>query len=89
MNISIVQVDSPLRLAASKGAAVNNGRYTCTATNFIQPTGRQRYPLMQSISITKVFTNVERPFCYSFGLFAVSMISIRKVFSTLIFTYVE
>ena len=46
MNISIVQVDSPLRLAASKGAAVNNGRYTCTATNFIQPTGRQRYPLM-------------------------------------------
>ena len=38
----IFQVDSPLRLPASKGAAVNNGKYTCTATNFIQPTGRQR-----------------------------------------------
>jgi len=39
---SFRQVDSPLRLPASKGAAVNNGKYTCTATNFIQPTGRQR-----------------------------------------------
>jgi len=31
-----------LRLSGSDPAAVNNGKYTCSATNFIHPTGRQR-----------------------------------------------
>ena len=36
------QVGSPLRLPRTNAAATNNGLYTCTATNYIQPTGRQR-----------------------------------------------
>ena len=36
------QVGSPLRLPRTNTAATNNGLYTCTATNYIQPTGRQR-----------------------------------------------
>ena len=36
------QVGSPLRLPGTNTAAENNGRYTCTANNFIQPTGKQR-----------------------------------------------
>merc|ERR1719422_1162642 len=31
-----------LRLSGSDPASVNNGKYTCSATNFIHPTGRQR-----------------------------------------------
>ena len=31
-----------LRLSGSDPVAVNNGKYTCSATNFIHPTGRQR-----------------------------------------------
>ena len=36
------QAGSTLRIAASSPAAAVNGRYTCAATNVIQPTGRQR-----------------------------------------------
>ena len=36
------QVGSPLRLPGSNSAAQNNGLYTCTATNVIQPTNKQK-----------------------------------------------
>merc|ERR1719427_64942 len=35
------QEGAVLRLSSTRGAANNNGEYTCTATNSIQPTGRQ------------------------------------------------
>ena len=36
------QMGQTLRLAGSNAAAVNNGKYTCSATNYIQPTGKSR-----------------------------------------------
>ena len=36
------QAGATLRIAANSPAAAVNGRYTCSATNVIQPTGRQR-----------------------------------------------
>jgi len=46
------QIGRQLRLSGSDPAAVNNGRYTCSATNTIQPTGRQRKELQGAASIT-------------------------------------
>ena len=39
---SFQQTGQTLRLAGSNAAAENNGRYTCSATNHIQPTGKSR-----------------------------------------------
>jgi len=39
---SFRQTGQTLRLAGSNAAAENNGRYTCSATNHIQPTGKSR-----------------------------------------------
>lgn len=39
---SFKQTGQTLRLSGSNAAAVNNGKYTCTATNYIQPTGKSR-----------------------------------------------
>jgi echinoid protein len=39
---SFRQTGQTLRLSGSNAAAVNNGEYTCTATNYIQPTGKSR-----------------------------------------------
>ena len=46
------QIGSQLKLSGSDPAAVNNGRYTCSATNTIHPTGRQRKEMMGNATIT-------------------------------------
>ena len=45
------QIGPQLRLTGSDPAAVNNGRYVCSATNTIHPTGRQRKELMGNATI--------------------------------------
>ena len=45
------QVGRQLRLSGSDPAAVNNGRYVCSATNTINPTGRPRKELHGNASI--------------------------------------
>ena len=45
------QIGPQLRLSGSDPAAVNNGRYTCSATNTIHPTNRQRKELQGNATI--------------------------------------
>ena len=46
------QIGPQLKLSGADPAAVNNGRYTCSATNTIQPTGRPRKELQGNATIT-------------------------------------
>ena len=45
------QIGPQLRLSGSDPAAVNNGKYTCSATNTIHPTNRQRKELQGNATI--------------------------------------
>merc|ERR1719471_2331368 len=46
------QIGPQLRLTGSDPAAVNNGRYTCSATNTIHPTGKQRKEMQGNATIS-------------------------------------
>ena len=66
------QVGRQLRLSGSDPAAVNNGRYVCSATNTINPTGRPRKQLHGNATIDvavkhapgKTFILPENPTAY-------------------------
>ena len=61
-----------LRLSSSNAASVNNGKYTCSAPNFIQPTGRQRTKRIGNATISiavrhapgTTFIDPENPIAY-------------------------
>ena len=46
------QIGPQLKLSGSDPAAVNNGRYTCSATNTIHPTGKQRKEMQGNATIS-------------------------------------
>ena len=69
---SFKQTGQTLRLAGSNAAAENNGAYTCTATNYLQPTGKSRTERRGNATIAiavrhkpgKSFISPEQPEAY-------------------------